>query len=295
MGSEIDINKLDRELKSRLYAILGRFSEFCNENGIVYYAFAGTLIGAVRHKAIIPWDDDIDLMMKRTDYEVLLRNSHKLKEKGLEFVSLETNKDYYLPFGKVMLQNSTLLEEENIPFVLGVFIDIFPLDYSDNPKFDLEQHNKVWKKVQRGSRKHKMDELIHSVKSFDFMNIIRILVHLVSRISRYRHVNNYLNFMSSLKRADAEYLVAFMGWTNDKIVYKKEWLESYECVPFGPTTINIPCGYDKILKKMYGDYMILPPVEQRVYSHLHYYLHFSEKLSLDQIFTRKKKLISIEY
>lgn len=125
---ELNLNEV-KEIQLR---VLEFFSTYCKENKLRYSAYLGTLLGAIRHKGYIPWDDDIDLMMPRDDYDNLVKNFNYANEKfGL--LSIESNNNYYLPFAKIYAKKTLLVEDIDIEFEeLGVYIDIFPVDYHDN-------------------------------------------------------------------------------------------------------------------------------------------------------------------
>ena len=114
--------------KSIITDVLKEFQKICNRHQLTYYAIGGTAIGAVRHHGIIPWDDDIDVGMPRPDYERFLEICRTSDLGNYELVSNETHRNYNLPFPKFCNRNTTLVERMDVPCVIGLFIDIFPLD-----------------------------------------------------------------------------------------------------------------------------------------------------------------------
>ena len=117
--------------------ILEKIDEICKKNNINYFLIGGTLLGAVRHKGFIPWDDDIDVGMLREDYEkfinVCLKNGALGKDYYLH--CNESDNDYFIPFIKVKKNNTTFAEKniENINTHKGIFLDIFPYDNVPKP------------------------------------------------------------------------------------------------------------------------------------------------------------------
>ena len=117
------------ELKRIQIGILKHLDAFCNENNLKYFMCGGTLLGAVRHKGFIPWDDDIDIMMKREDYDKLIELYPKNDNSNFKLFSYELDKSFPYPFAK-MDDFRTIFEEEiNDSYKIGVNIDIFPIDY----------------------------------------------------------------------------------------------------------------------------------------------------------------------
>ena len=128
------------ELRQIQMGILDEVHQYCEAHGLRYFLSSGTLIGAVRHKGYIPWDDDIDIYMPRKDYEQFLREF-----KGSEqFKLLNPAKEphYYYTFAKVVDLRTRMVEDETEGFEIGVFMDIFPVDYvTDN----LQERERVFK------------------------------------------------------------------------------------------------------------------------------------------------------
>lgn len=108
--------------------ILKGIDETCRQHNLRYYIFAGTLLGAVRHKGFIPWDDDMDIAMPRPDYDKLIEHQKEWLPANLEMVCNETDKDYPQPFAKIQDANTTIIERIQLPYLGGAYIDVFPLD-----------------------------------------------------------------------------------------------------------------------------------------------------------------------
>ena len=112
------------------------FAKFCADNEIHFCAAGGTMIGAVRHHGFIPWDDDIDVYMKRRDYDLFISSRSKLDGTEYEIIDPATN-GYYCAHAKFSHRNTTIWEFSSIPFVFGAYIDVFVLDYADGPYEEL--------------------------------------------------------------------------------------------------------------------------------------------------------------
>lgn len=117
-----------RPLQLHIIKILAAIDKVCAEHGLRYYVWAGTMLGAVRHKGFIPWDDDMDICMPRPDYDTFMAHAHEWLPKPFEAVCAETDPHYPGPFGKVQDASTTLIEREHINYIGGLYVDVFPID-----------------------------------------------------------------------------------------------------------------------------------------------------------------------
>ncbi len=117
-----------RPLQLRLLDILMAIDAMCRKYNLKYYLVDGSLIGAVREKGFIPWDDDMDICMPREDYEKLIAHSWEWLPAPYEFVCFENDPEYPLHFGKVQDASTTLIERPHLYYLGGVYVDVFPID-----------------------------------------------------------------------------------------------------------------------------------------------------------------------
>ena len=117
-----------RELQLRILNTLQTVDDVCRHHNLRYYICAGTMIGAIRHKGFIPWDDDIDIAMPRPDYERLIANHRDWLPQPLEMICAEDDVTYPLPFAKIQDSSTTLIERMHLKYVGGIYIDVFPVD-----------------------------------------------------------------------------------------------------------------------------------------------------------------------
>ena len=137
------------ELRKIQISILDEFSIFCEENKLNYLLTGGTLIGAVRHKGFIPWDDDIDVAMPRADYERFLSS---FNVEGYRIITPYNNEKYVYPFAKLVNSKTRIIEHTDTDSDLGIYIDIFPIDYIPQ------------KSIKSYYRKRKIFEFVMSCK-----------------------------------------------------------------------------------------------------------------------------------
>lgn len=117
-----------RPLQLRILDILMALHKVCQEHNLRYYLWAGTMLGAVRHKGFIPWDDDLDIAMPRKDYDLLMVHAAEWMPEPMEIVAYETDKEYPLPFAKIQDGSTTLIERMHLKYLGGIYMDVFPLD-----------------------------------------------------------------------------------------------------------------------------------------------------------------------
>ena len=122
--AQYDVN----EVHGRILNILLQVHDTCLKHQLRYYIWAGTMIGAVRHKGFIPWDDDLDIAMPRPDYDQLVSHCREWLPEKFEMVCAENDKVYPLPFAKIQDAHTTLIERMHLRYLGGIYIDVFPID-----------------------------------------------------------------------------------------------------------------------------------------------------------------------
>ncbi len=251
------------ELKTIQLKILDKVDDFCQANGINYFLTYGTLIGAVRHKGYIPWDDDIDIGMLREDYDKFVATFNGFHE-DYTLHSSEGEKWYPLPFAKVGFNKSVLQEEnEMLKQNIGVNIDVFP--------FDRLPSNKLRAKIVRLKAKllRNMITLKGMVPNKDRTLTKRILLRVLKFVllpfSGSALVGMQIRNATACKEKSNSVAPLVWEWwqTND---IETEKLEPCKMVFEGKEYLA-PVGYDQWLRGKYGDYMQLPPEEKRVSHH----------------------------
>lgn len=252
-----------RALQKRILDILLAFDRVCSAHGLRYCICGGTMIGAVRHKGFIPWDDDLDVSMPRPDYEKLIENASRWLPDPLEFVCAENDPSYPLPFGKIQDASTTLIERRHLYYLGGCYIDIFP--------FDAFPDNKVarwWQCVKYAYLKQCLylvhrDPYRHGHGPSSWAPLlVRRLYTMQGLQKRIRKVLTKYDYNSSN--------LASSYTDGIKKVLPKSITDVYGPFEFEGHTVQGIKNYDPYLKCMYGDYMTIPPVEKRVQHNFHY-------------------------
>ncbi len=234
--------------------ILEKIVEICNENNIKYSLSGGSLLGAVRHKGFIPWDDDIDICMKREEYDKFLKLAQEKLEYPYFVQYYKTEKLYNRGHAQIrnsettaILKCETTMEGRN-NFNKGIFVDIFPLDnVPDNEKERKRFINKV-------SFKRKFITLTVNNKNLlkrTLKNIILVIYNKEKQIEKFeRYVLKYNT--TKTKQCGA---IAFFP---KEFKYENKWFEEYIKIPFEYLEVSCTKDYDELLRRQYGDYMKIP-------------------------------------
>lgn len=266
-----------KRFKEQILHVFKYLVGFLEQHNLRYVACGGTVLGAVRHKDFIPWDDDIDIYMPREDYEKLLNMKAETRKDGFDIISLR-DKGYYLPFAKITDMNTTLWEEEEFPFLMGVYVDIFALDNfscSDEELTSIQRHSlKKFYNYQKTISNVKTLDLWKDLVKGDIDRFLYKLQELLTRPLRKIMLKRFLDYQKWYSSFDGDKTVCVTQWAGK--IFKREWFEDVIDYPFGDTTVKIPRDYDAYLKCLYGDYMTPPPEKDRISGHHHKYLNFDE-------------------
>ncbi len=254
-----------KEIKKIEIDILEYIDKVCKENNLQYFLCGGTLLGAVRHKGFIPWDDDIDISMPRSDYDrfvKIMKNSH------CKYQIISTDqKDYYYNFSKI-IDCETILNEYHYQPIdnMGVYVDVFPLEGMPSDKLVREKHF------------NRLDRLRKRINSFSMLKpkIRKNLIAYAKSIYLYNKnkKSDLLKFQKEYEKLakkynyeDSEYVYATGGAYKNKDIFLKEILFDCKDIEFEGRKFSAPKECDLYLKQLYGDYMQLPPSEKQVSNH----------------------------
>lgn len=253
------------ELKKIQLDLLKTFACYCEENNLTYYLAYGTLIGAVRHKGYIPWDDDIDVMMPRNDYEKLIScfNIDNIRS-DVAVVSHEIDYDYYLPFAKLINTNTVIKEDINIDYELGVYIDVFPIENLGNDK---RRAAKIIRRAFCYNELLTIKYIKYRKERAFYKNALIFLGKTALKPISKNMIIYKLNKMGT-QTNDTRY-TKYVGVTTvlDNALMESASFEEITIADFEGLRCCIPAKYNDILEKQYGDYMKLPPIEQQISHH----------------------------
>ena len=165
--------------------ILRSFHKFCIDNNISYSLGYGTLLGAIRHSGFIPWDDDIDVLMKRGEYNKLIATSAKnaffIDDNKRYLVNVPRKNDYRYPFIKITDEKTIAYQKDTVADNFGIWIDVFPIDYCGNDLIKAKKYEKRQKKLY--------GYFIEYYKHHDNDNFVNVLKNIALFLFRLFHKN----------------------------------------------------------------------------------------------------------
>ena len=265
MSKKYDLSKI----KEVELDILKELKRICEKNDIDYFLDSGTALGAVRHKGFIPWDDDIDVGMKRADYDRFLEACKNDLKPEYFLQTRESDKNAPLNFAKLRKNKTTFLEwnKRNLDMHHGIYIDIFPYDKLPHEEDKKAEFLKKCTKLNTGFLLRTIpDRSDHPRKSLPWLlkafakRMIYYALRIMPVSSYYEKMQEEFTRYNYLPDEESEFFTPCFP----KYVYKYETLYPTKKLLFEDDYFNAPNDVDTYLKTLYSDYMTLPPENERL-------------------------------
>ena len=256
-----------KRVQPQLLEILLEIQRVCRENQISFFLSCGSFLGAVRHRGFIPWDDDLDIGMLRADYEKFRKLAPEKLGENFCFQDWHTDPDYNMPFGKVRRRNSLYLEAKTRQLPEnGFFVDVFPFD---NAPEDLKDRKKYVLRLMNLFRLKLMKSGARPWMENDRINWKKRLGYLAYQlaacfVSRETLIEKYDALAVSVPESGI--LCRQRGLSNLNC-YESRWCRELTDYPFEGHLMPGPRAFDEFLRAQFGDYMTLPPEDQRENRH----------------------------
>ena len=257
-----------QERKNVAIGILSYIDDVCKKNGIKYYLYGGSLIGAIRHNGFIPWDDDIDIALMRRDYEKLISILKNKKEFNILYPGM---KGYYYQFAK-LCDPKTYVKEDGLPYVdgLGVWVDIFPLD--EVPDDNVDRKAFFDECVKEGEKLRACIPGLYFYSDSKIKSLIKRIIYFPKVLPyRIKGLMYWEKRLVLLNKKYNGYGFSHVGVLPTKYgvlcSHLRSDFEDSKIHVYEDIYVSIPQQYDRVLRHMYGDYMKLPPMSQRVLPH----------------------------
>lgn len=244
---------------------------FCVKNNIKYTLQGGTLIGAIRHKGFIPWDDDIDIAMPRPDYERFIHSYRSHEGYKIFSRELSETKDTYIAYARVCDMKHTFVDYRNLTWnaeKTGVWIDVFPLD-------GVDEDDAIWKKRYSEIRKCAIigNYLRYAKRPFSMNNSFSakrkwFKAKLISFFYSFNVVDKHIELCRKVMFGETlRYCNCSLIKYGMRECHNNDVIDNVILVPFENKEFFVMSKYDEALTEKYGDYMKLPPAEQQVHGH----------------------------
>lgn len=260
-----------QQMQSISLEILHSVAEVCDREGFRYSLIYGTLIGAIRHKGYIPWDDDVDIMMPRPDYDRFLAyfKSHSEEFPNLRMFNREECPEYPYMITRISDDRYVIEMDNEKPYGMGVFIDIYPYDglgatFEESLAYGLKG-DRLSSFCYQASRKHYAVEITKS----KVRKILKFPVFLFSKLVGKDYFQRKLESLARVKPYESSSYIGCVVWLSGgaRDIFKKEWFDELIDWPFEKYQFKVPKRYDEVLRLTYGDYMQLPSEEDRIGHH----------------------------
>lgn len=251
------------EHQNNEYQLLMLFKKICEENSLRYWLIGGTLLGAVRHKGFIPWDDDIDVAMPEDDFRKFLSLGCTLPEPYC--IQTEANDPFYPFLFAKLCDTSKPFPHSNRKGPMGCYIDIFPFEYCKRPnllsRFKFNITNII---------SYVLQIKLEWTEDRPYRNLFARIMYIVFRqqsVERLRKIRTGL--LNSIKsKSESDYFVSIAGtYKAECEFYPISWFCTEAQMDFEGQMLQVPCGWHECLTQNYSNYMILPPKNERVARH----------------------------
>lgn len=257
------------EIKAITFGLLEKVRAFCSERSLRWSLAGGTLLGAVRHKGFIPWDDDVDVMMPRPDYERFCR---EFSAPDASVHSFENDSEYFYPFAKVYDDRTVLVEDWDPTGRSAVCVDVFPIDGLRDGTSDPASVLRVQRACYATMSLRRAPPLLRKrpfAKQFAlwFVAPLRLLPAGI-RADACRRMLRQLTQRLVQTSFDAAPFAGPLTWGNGiKEVHRRAVFDIGTSFEFEGSVFPAIAGWDEYLRSDYGDYMQLPPPEARTTHH----------------------------
>lgn len=260
------------EIQTHLLKMLKDFIKVAEKHNLRYFVNGGTCLGAIRHKGFIPWDDDVDVMMPRSDYDKFLTLQNEFKDTPYFIQTWRTDPHYVYCFAKLRDSSTTYIENYYAAHRInhGMWIDIFPIDGMSYKEKKREKCAKRVKFVWYESYMSYLPQLTRKFKKETFfkdlgLNIVGGLTYIFDIFHfRQRIIERHCRHYSFDKAVLAG---LYFDFDTKHAAMDKHIFDEFTLMDFEDIKVRVPKDYDKYLTMLFGDYMTPPPKEKQVGQH----------------------------
>lgn len=265
------MNKLT-EMQQAQLNILHELDKLCKDNHIQYFIIGGSAIGCIRHQGFIPWDDDIDVGILRPDYDRFVDLAHDHWKGRIQIRNYKFDQDFNQCLTHAIDTSIHILDEERIcPVKTYVWIDVNPLDGFPANGIRQKLHYFRLRYIKNLIVLSDFERLFDLNKQRSKPE--RIIISFIKKINPFKHMNTK-ELITKLERVLKKYNVNespcignFVGRYKQKEIMPRKIFEGISEMQFEDSVVPVMQGYDNYLRQLYGDYLTLPPMEERINRH----------------------------
>lgn len=255
------------EIRNIQIDILNHFCDFCAEHHIRYFLCNGTLLGAVKYGGYIPWDDDIDVCLPRSDYHRLLALYPKADTSDFDLRAFELDPDFGFPFAKLSDTKTRLVEGRVKDIGLGVNIDIFPIDNWGNSQKEI---SKLYNEMQKLRRKLTWAKTVKYDSSSRIKTVAKFCIASFHKVIGAKYYCSKIITLATRENGSTSYVGnCVWGFYGVGEAFPREMFDQSTQVIFEGRAYPAPVEYDQYLRGLYGDYRKDPPKEKQVSHHVY--------------------------
>ena len=249
------------EIQTRAFVVLKHVASFCEERGLNYSLAYGTLIGAVRHRGFIPWDDDIDIIMPRSDYDVFISSYEDSRFPMIKGDGLSNHLHVVVSDSETVVAFDS--QYDSYFYKGGIWVDIFPIDLVPDDKLKYES---IKRRIKISCKLQHLAELSITRKKM-LVSFFLYLIHLL--LSPFKDgFGKYADkLMIKSSKSGSNTCANLSLWYLNYPPFPKKWMDTYVNLYFEGKEFKVLSEYDFFLRRVYGDYMQFPPEEKRVPRH----------------------------
>lgn len=262
--TQIENYKDLRKMQSTMLEILKYIDRFCSTHNIKYSLSGGTLLGAVRHNGFIPWDDDLDICMLRSEYDRFIELWKYSEHDEYLLQTKENAPKYTQSFAKIRKNHTTFFQKGEIPgdYHMGIFVDIFPIDRI--PRGFIKKYLFYWQVIRYQIY---VREFIPPNTNFVIKGVLKIIYSITSPLTRKKRRKKLLDRIKRNNSDTSLRLVGIDTLSTMRKSFSADLFDSFTRIQFENESFPCFSNWNEYLTNFYGDYMVLPPKEQRTWYH----------------------------